>query len=179
MTIHTQQSGMWNFSSIFTATGRANSSHEICMSLCLFQFPILRLPKNLCRLWFHFLKLTKILTDKFLEKHTKGVLLLRDWQEISIHSGEFRISHGVANPQGGAPTYYLAKIFPKTGWKWKKLDPVPPLDPPMIQVIIKKIIKTRTFSCYILSKLKHVTERLDNASCSKKNTIRVNEKEKG
>ena len=24
--------------------------------------------------------------------------------------------------RGGVPTYYLTKIFPKTAWKWKKLD---------------------------------------------------------
>ena len=47
---------------------------------------------------------------------------------------------GGANLQGGAPTYYLAKFFSKTAWKWKNSGPEgeggtgpwrPPLDPPM------------------------------------------------
>ena len=30
---------------------------------------------------------------------------------------------GGTNSKVGAPTYYLAKKFPKTTWKWKNLDP--------------------------------------------------------
>ena len=37
--------------------------------------------------------------------------------------GFTRRGGGGGNFQGGAPTYYLAKFFPKTEWKWKNLDP--------------------------------------------------------
>ena len=46
--------------------------------------------------------------------------------------------NGGTNPQSGAPTYCLAKFFPRTAWKWKKLHPegraylVPPFDPQVL-----------------------------------------------
>ena len=43
---------------------------------------------------------------------------------FSVSGGGSRISQtGIANPQGGVPTYYLAKFALKPAWKWKKLDP--------------------------------------------------------
>ena len=32
------------------------------------------------------------------------------------------LRRGAPTPEVGALTYYLAKFFPKTAWKWKKLD---------------------------------------------------------
>ena len=42
----------------------------------------------------------------------------------AVGSGGSRISQiGAPAPKVGAPTYYLAKLFLKTLWKWEKLDP--------------------------------------------------------
>ena len=39
------------------------------------------------------------------------------------NSGGSRISPRGVQPSGGAATYDFAKLYPKTAWNWKNLDP--------------------------------------------------------
>ena len=57
---------------------------------------------------------------------------------------------GDVSLQGGELTYYFAKYFPNTAWKWKNFDPGGrdlvaslTLDPPMIK--LQQISKFETF----------------------------------